>query len=100
MRNELKPIRDAMLAILLDSRSTRIERIECAKVLMSCYGQLIPEVNEQWLSVRQLTQLRMMKQQIVERVLKKKARRKRANRKAYLRRRIKELEDTNGTATA
>lgn len=92
MRNSLKPIADAMLAVLLDPRASRIERIECAKVILSCHGCLIPDVNESFLSVRQITELRRAKQQIVERILRKKAARKRQNRRAYLRRRIRALE--------
>ena len=92
MRQDFRPIVEAMLAILRDPRANRIERIECAKVLLSCYGQLLPDVNEDFLSVRQITQLRRAKQDIVERVLKKKAARKRQNRRAFLRRKIKSLE--------
>lgn len=106
MKQQLKPIAAAMMAVLQDPRASRIERIECAKVLLSCYGQLIPDVNEEFLGVRQLVQLRKLKQEITERVLKKKAARKRQNRRAHLRRKIKKLEaarntgGNNGTARA
>ncbi len=88
MKKELMPVRDAIFAILADPRSNRVERIECAKVLLSLYGQFVPDVDERWLSVRQLTELRRFKHQAVEKVLKL----KRKNRKAYLKRRLKELE--------
>lgn len=93
MKESLKPVAAAMAAILTDPRSNRIERIEAAKVLLSCHGCLIPEVNENFLSVRQIVQLRNIKQQIVISVIAKQKRRQKQNRRAYLRRRIKELEE-------
>ena len=85
-----------MWAVIRDGKASRIERIECAKVILSCYGCLIPDVNEEWLSVRQIVKLRTIKQGIVQRVLRTKDRRKRQNRRAYLRRRIKAAEQQNG----
>ena len=101
MRKELKPITEAMMVIIDDPRSSRIERIECARVLLSCYGCLLPDINERWLSVKQITQLRRAKQDIVERVLRQKVVRKKQNRRAYLRRAIRTLEqqEASGTAT-
>lgn len=92
MRNELKQLKAAMWTILSDPRASRIERIECAKVILSCHGRLIPDVNEEFLSVRQITQLRSMKQQVVARVLRQKERRKVENQRARLRRKIRELK--------
>jgi hypothetical protein len=92
MKSDLKQVSAAMWAVLGDPRASRIERIESAKVILSCHGQLVPDVNESFLSVRQLTQLRAFKQRTVEKVMRKKERRKRQNRKAYLRRQIKTLE--------
>lgn len=100
MKRELRPIAEAMFSILADPRSNRVERIECAKVLLSLYGQFIPDVNESFLSVRQLTQLRQVKQQIVEKVLRRKVVRKKANRRAYLRRTLNKLEATQRSETA
>jgi len=106
MKQQLKPIAQAMSAILADPRASRIERIECAKVLLSCHGQFIPDVDEKWLSVRQLTQLRMLKQEVAERILRRKAARKRQNKSAFLRRKIRVLkvkqaqEKKNGLSTA
>ena len=61
-------------------------------------------MNEQWLSVRQVAQLRRIKQELVEKALQRKERKSKANRKNYLRRKIKTLEaqkETDGTtATA
>src|SRR4051812_6333734 len=95
MKRELKPVVDAMMTILGDARASRIERIECAKLLLSCYGCLLPEINEQWLSVRQITELRRWKRDTVERILRGRAARKIQNRRAYLRRQIKNIEGAN-----
>jgi hypothetical protein len=92
MKKELVPVTQAMAAILQDARSSRIERIECAKVILSCHGCLLPDIDEKWLSVRQITQLRRAKQDIVERVLHQKQVRKTQNRRSYLRKTIQKLE--------
>ena len=49
-------------------------------------------MDEKFLSARQICHLRRIQQELVEKVLKRKARKAKANRKQYLRRRIKELE--------
>src|SRR5579862_7275812 len=92
MKNELRRIADAAWQIALDAKASRIEKLEALKLVAAAKGVLLPELDERWLTVRQVTQLRQAKQQLVERVLRKKARRKRENRKAYLRRQIKTLE--------
>jgi hypothetical protein len=92
MNSELKQLAGAMWDILGDPRASRIERVEAAKVILSCHGCLLPDVNESFLSVRQITQLRALKQRTAEKVLKRRERRKRQNRRAYLRRQIKTLE--------
>jgi len=94
MKTDLKPTVAAMAAIVSDPRAARIEKILAAQIILSAHGCLLPEINEQWLSVRQITQLRSVKQQIVGSVLKRKERRKKQNRRTYLRRRIKQLEET------
>lgn len=76
MKKHLEPVAAAMSAILEDPRASRIERIEAARVVLSCHGVLVPDVNETFLSVRQLTQLRAMRQETVARVLRKKERKK------------------------
>ena len=96
MRRELKELAAAMWTVIRDPKASRIERIECAKVILSCHGCLIPDVNEEWLSVRQIVKLRTMKQSVVERVLRTKDRRKRQNRRAFLRRKIRAIEAENG----
>ncbi|HZQ90368.1 MAG TPA: hypothetical protein VFA60_01090 [Terriglobales bacterium] len=92
MQRELRRIADEAWKIVLDTRSTRIEKLEALKLIAACKGVLLAELDERWLTVKQVCQLRQAKQQIVERVLRKKERRKRANRRAYLRRAIRAAE--------
>ena len=96
MASEIRKIAEHAWLIVLDPRSSRIERLEALKLIAGCKGVLLPDINEQWLSVRQVTQLRRIKQELVERVLKRKAVRQKQNRRAYLRRRIKALEGQEG----
>jgi hypothetical protein len=100
MRTSLKQLSEAMWRIVLDPRSSRIERIECAKVILSCHGCFLPDLNESFLTAKQVVQLRGLKQEIVERTLRRKERRKRQNRRAYLRRQIKALEAQQGGQNA
>jgi hypothetical protein len=67
------------------------------KLIAGCKGVLLPDVNEQWLSVRQVAQLRRIKQDLVAKVLAKRERKKRANRKQYLKRQIAALEANKET---
>jgi hypothetical protein len=92
MASEIQQIKDVAWGIIADPRATRIERLEALKLIAATRGLLIPELDERWLTVRQIAGLRRIKRDMVERVLKQKARKARANRKAYLRRRIRELE--------
>jgi hypothetical protein len=89
---ELQRIKCAAWEIITDPISNRIERIEALKLIAAAKGLLLPDVNEQWLSVRQVAQLRRIKQQLVEKVLARKERKKKANRRQYLRKRIAVLE--------
>jgi hypothetical protein len=75
-----------------DERSNRIERIEALKLIAACKGLLLPDINEQWLSVRQVAQLRRIKQELVEKALQRRERKKKANRRGYLRRQLKALQ--------
>jgi hypothetical protein len=89
---ELQRIKCAAWEIITDPKSNRIERIEALKLIAAAKGLLLPDVNEQWLSVRQVAQLRRIKQQLVEKVLARKQRKQKANRLQYLRKRIAVLE--------
>jgi hypothetical protein len=94
MKNEIRRIADAAWQIVIDPKANRIERLEALKLVAACKGILLPELNENFLSVRQVLQLRRAKQQIVERVLRQKAQRRKANRKQYVKRQLRELEAT------
>jgi hypothetical protein len=61
-------------------------------LIAAAKGVLLPDVNEQWLSVRQVAQLRRIKQDLVEKALARKERKQKANRKNYIRRKIKRIE--------
>lgn len=87
-----KALNDTMLSVVLDARSSRIERIEAAKVLLSLAGMFIPDVNESFLSARQITNLRQLKQAVIERALNSKERKRKANRRSYLRKKLAAVE--------
>lgn len=89
---ELQRIKCAAWEIITDPKANRIERIEALKLIAAAKGLLLPDVNEQWLSVRQVAQLRRIKQQLVEKVLARRQRKQKANRRQYLRKRIAVLE--------
>jgi hypothetical protein len=92
MASELQRIKDAAWRIVSHPKSNRIEILEALKLLASCKGLLIPDLDERWLTVRQVAQLRRIKQELVETVLRRKERKRKANRKAYIRRLIKAAE--------
>lgn len=92
MKSELKRVADEAWKIVLDPHANRIEKIEALKLIAAAKGVLLPDINEQWLTVRQVCQLRRTKQQLVERVLRRKARRKVQNKRASLRRKIRALK--------
>ena len=92
MKREVRRIADEAWKIVLDARSARIEEIEALKLIAAARGVLLPDINEQWLTVRQVCQLRKARQELVEKALRQKARRKVENRRARLRRKIRELK--------
>jgi hypothetical protein len=69
-----------------------MEKLIALQLIAAAKGMLLPALDEKFLSVRQVCQLRRIQQELVERVLKGKARKAKANRKAYLKRRLRELE--------
>ena len=79
--NERRRIADEAWKIVVDPRANRIERIEALKLIAACKGVLLPDINEQWLTVKQVVQLRRAKQALVEKVLRRKERKRRANRR-------------------
>lgn len=92
--------------IALHAKSSRIEKLTALSILCACKGILLPALDERFLSVRQVTQLRRVQEQLVGKALRRKAARKKQNARAYLRRRLRELElgkqdnqEKNGTTT-
>jgi hypothetical protein len=92
MASEVQRMKEVAWQIIADPRSTRIEKLIALQLIASAKGMLLPALDERFLSVRQVCQLRRIQQELVEKVLKRKARKAKANRKAYLKRRLRELE--------
>jgi hypothetical protein len=92
LASEVQRIAEAAWEIVRDPRSSRIERLEALKLIAGCKGVLLPDINERWLSVRQVAQLRRVRQELVEKALRRKAARRKQNARAYIRRRLRELE--------
>jgi hypothetical protein len=78
--------------IALDARANRIEKLSALGILCACRGIVVGEIREEWLPPKQIVQLRDIRRKLIERVLRKKAVRKRQNRKAYIRRKIRAIE--------
>jgi len=89
---ETERIKAEAWRIVTDARANRIERIEGLKLICAARGILLPEVREDLLDRKQTVQLRKAKQELIEKALRKKAQRSRANRKSYLKRKIALLE--------
>lgn len=92
MASEIQRIKEVAWGIIADGRSNRMEKLIALQLIASAKGMLLPALDERFLSARQICQLRRIQQALVEKVLKQKARKAKANRKAYLRRRIQKLE--------
>jgi hypothetical protein len=90
--SELKRIAEEAWKIALDPRASRVEKLEGLKLIAATKGILLPDIDERWLTVRQVCQLRNAKQRLLEKALRRKDRKRKANRKQYLKRRISELE--------
>jgi hypothetical protein len=88
--SESQRIKDAAWQLVLDSKSD-VVKVEALKVICGCRGILLPDLDERFLSVKQITQFRAMKASLVEKAQRRKKRRARENRRAYLRRQLKEI---------
>jgi hypothetical protein len=62
-------------------------------MLCACRGLVVGNVNEEWLSKKQIIELRRQQLKLVDRVLRAKAVRRKQNRRTYLRRAIRKLEE-------
>ena len=80
---------EAMYAVLHDPRASRIEKIESAKVIAACSGVLLPDTSEALLSTRQAVELRAARQAIVEKMQRRKERKRLENRRGYLKRKLR-----------
>ena len=100
---ETKKIAEQAWLIALNTKSSRWEKLTALTILCGCKGILLPNLDERFLSVRQVTQLRRIQEQLVGKALRRKAARKKQNARAYLRKRLRELEqdkdkqENNGT---
>lgn len=92
-KTDLRQVVECAWSIVLHPKANRIEMLEGLKLVCAVRGILLPEVSERFLSTQQAVQLRQAKAALVEKALRVKSRRKRENRKAYLRRQLKSLED-------
>lgn len=89
---ETQKIAEQAWLIALDTKSSRWEKLTALTILCGTKGILLPTLDQKFLSVRQVTQLRRVQEQLVGKALRKKAARKRQNARAYLRKRLRELE--------
>lgn len=99
MKQTLRPISTAMEEIVLDRRSGRIERVLAAQVILALHGLFLPGVSEEWLDTRQTIELRRVQRELLAKVLHQKAVRKKQNRRALLRRKLRTLQETNEPGT-
>jgi len=89
---EVKRIRDLAWQIATHRAARPIEQLEALKLLASLKGYFIPDINPEFLTNKQARELRLAKGRIVEGALRRREKARTANRKSYLRRRLKELE--------
>jgi hypothetical protein len=92
-KTDLQQVVESAWAIVLHPKSNRIEKLEGLKLVCAARGILLPEISERWLSTQQAVQLRQAKQELIDKALRCKTRRKRENRRTYLRRQLKNLEE-------
>jgi hypothetical protein len=90
---ELARIRSEAWGIVAHPAAKRFEKIEALKLICATKGILIPDLDERFLTVKQALQLRQAKSRIVETALRRKEKAKVINRRAYLRRRLRQLEE-------
>jgi hypothetical protein len=90
-KSEIERIKEAAWELVRVTKNDAV-KVEALKIVAGCKGVLLPDLNEKFLTVKQIVQVRQAKQSLVERVLRTKARRKKENRRAYLRRELKRLK--------
>jgi len=92
MTQELKRLRGEAWRIVNDGRASRIERLEALKIIAAANGILLPNISEEWLTVKQAVRLRQMQQELLTKALRLKERKRKQNRRAFLRRKLRALE--------
>lgn len=97
MKRELKPLADQMIRIVRDPSATHLERIEAMRTILAMYGMALPGITPEMLNPGQLDQLRKWQQRVAEKLEQFRQRKAQQNRRAYLRRKIKELEGQDGS---
>lgn len=90
MRRDLKNDITTAIKPLLSSRTEWV-KLEAAKVLLCLFGQWVPETSGDFAMPGKVqAQLGLARKEVYERMEAKRERRKKANRRAYIRRRIKQ----------
>lgn len=89
---EIARIRSEAWAIVSHPAARRFEKIEALKLICATKGILIPDLDERFLTVKQALQLRQAKSRVLEDALKRREKVRVANRRQYLKRRIRQLE--------
>ena len=93
MKN-MKRLTAVMYRIVEDPRpiTSAAIKVEAAKVIAACAGVMLPDTNEAMLSTRQAVELRQARQAIAEKMRRKKERKRLENRRAYLKRKLRQQD--------
>lgn len=89
----IKRLTMAMFAIIEDPKSSRMHKILAAQIIAACAGVLVPGIDGGLLSTRQAVQLDMAKKEIAEKMLRRREVKALQNRRAYLRRKLREQQE-------
>ncbi|HEX4038642.1 MAG TPA: hypothetical protein VHX37_11340 [Acidobacteriaceae bacterium] len=92
MKRAVKLIIEEAWKLVRDQRARRLEKIEALRILASCQGIWIGDADERLMAPKQAFELRQARQHLVGKALGAKAARSKANRRNYLRRKIRTLE--------
>ncbi|MGA8911080.1 MAG: hypothetical protein WB524_25965 [Acidobacteriaceae bacterium] len=90
---EIQRIKKKAWEVALHPAARRIEVILALQLVASCNGLFLPDINEDFLTAKQVLQLRQARSRIVETALRRKEKARVVNRRAYLKRRLRQLEE-------
>jgi len=90
--SERQRIKQEAWKIVTDPVAKRLEKILALQLVAACNGIIVGAIREDWLTPRQQLRLQQAQQRLVAKALDTKEKRRTANRKAYLRRQLKALE--------